>query len=133
MKILSEKQAEYIKKIIMRNSVIVKMLMDAVNEDVKRLLEDALKRPLHEPMPRAEKDIRGRLREKARKYAMALALFAFAGIIPNQESGSYQNLAEYVHAIMNQFYSEIAVILETRGDSYVSTWIDEKIERLIKK
>ncbi|MEM3591995.1 MAG: hypothetical protein QW702_07880 [Candidatus Bathyarchaeia archaeon] len=133
MRILSERQAEYIKRVILRNSAILKILIDAVNEDVKRLLEDALKKPLHEPMSRAEENVRKRLREKARNYAVVLALFALAGITINQENKNHQNLAEYIRAIMDQLYSEVAVILGNGGENEVSRWIDEKIKRLIKK
>lgn len=133
MRMLSERQAEYIKRVILRNSAILKMLIDAVNEDVKRLLEDAFKKPLHEPMSRAEENVRRRLREKAKKYAMVLALFALAGITINQENRNYQDLTEYIRATMDQLYSEVAVILGNGGENEVSRWIDEKIKRLIKK
>lgn len=132
MGILSAKQSEYVKKLAERNATIIEALVNTENEYAKRLLEDALRKPLHEPMSRSEESIRRRLKKKAQKCAETLAILNLAGITPAKKGKGYQSLDEYVKETIDQLYSEIVTFLVTGKKEAIGAWLAAKINEIME-
>ncbi|MEM1542969.1 MAG: hypothetical protein QXV82_10100 [Ignisphaera sp.] len=132
MGILSTKQLDYVRKLAERNAVILQAIINTENEHAGRLLQDALRRPLYEPMSKSEESIRRRLKKKLQKYAKALAILDLAGITPAKGNKNYQSLEEYVRALIDQLYSELVTLLETGKKEAIDAWIAARISEMME-
>jgi hypothetical protein len=127
MGLLSSKQIEYVERLIKRNATLLDTLTNTSDEDVARLLREALKKPLFEPTPRWEEGIRKRLRKKARDCAKLLGLLDVAGLIPVEKHAHYNSLAEYVETAIDQTYCEATMLTKESKKELLDLWVMLKL------
>lgn len=97
VKILTEKELKYIKKLMKRNA-------ENILEETERL--KVWTRGLKHPMPDAERKRRQRIRKKAIIMAHDLVLVYYAGILP------FKNLPKTAKELVEQIENEMMVSMQ---------------------